>query len=53
MYDIYSNDQGTQFVSSQNPSIVRQITPPPMNYEEINNMPITEKIPSEKHCSAN
>ena len=53
MYDIDSDDEGTKFVLGRNPFIVRQITPPPMNDEEIKNSPIIEKIPSERHCSIN
>ena len=39
MYDLDSDDEGIEFVSSRTPFIVRQITPPPMNDEEINNSP--------------
>ena len=35
MYNLYSDDESIEFVSMLNPSIVRQITPPPMNEEEI------------------
>ena len=53
MYGIDSDDEGIEFVSIQTPSIIIKITPPPMNDEEINNSPITEKIPPERHCSVN
>jgi hypothetical protein len=53
MYDIDFDDEGTEFVSSQTPSIVRQITPLRINDEEINSSPITEKIPSKRHCFVN
>jgi hypothetical protein len=49
MYDIDSNDEGTEFISSQTPSIVIKSTPPPMNDEEINISPITEKNYSKRH----
>jgi hypothetical protein len=49
MYDIDFDDEGTTFVSSQTPSIIRQISPPVMNDEKINNSPITEKISSQRH----
>ena len=52
MYDIDYDDEGA-FVSSHTPFIVRQITLPPMNDEEINNSPIIDKIPSERHCFVN
>ena len=53
MYNLDYDDEGTEFVSIRTPSVVRQITPPPMNEEEINNSPVTEKIPFERHCFAN
>ena len=53
MYNLNFDDEGTEFVSNQTPSIVTKITLPPMNEEEINNSPITEKIPFERHYSAN
>ena len=53
MYDIDSNDEGSKFVSSRTPSIVRQITPPLVNDKEIKILPITKKIYSERHCSVN
>ena len=49
MYNLDSNDEGTKFVSIQTPSGVRQITPPPMNEEEINSSLVTNKIPSKRH----
>ena len=51
MYAIDFDDEGTEFVSRRTPFIVRQITSPPMNDEEINNSPIIEETPSERHCS--
>ena len=44
MYDTDPDDEGTEFISSQTPSIVIKSTPPPMNDEEINNSPITKKF---------
>jgi hypothetical protein len=53
MYGIDYNDEGIVFVSSWTPSIIRKITPPLINDEEINSSPITEKISSERHFSVN
>ena len=53
MYDIDSDDVGAKLVSSQIPFIVRKITPPRRNDEEINNSSIIEKISSKRHCSIN
>ena len=53
IYGIDFDDEGIEYVSCQTSSTVRKITPPPMNDEEINNLLITDKIPSERYCSIN
>ena len=51
MYILDSNEEGSQFLSSNTPTIVRHDTPLLMHEEEINSSPISKKVPSERHST--
>ena len=53
LYNIDSDNEDTACSSSQTPSPIREITPPPKQGEEMEGSQATVKIPSEKHCSNN
>ena len=53
LYNIYSDNEDTAWPSSQTPSLIRKITPPPNHGEEMDSSQATINIPPEKHCSNN
>ena len=49
MYSLDIGEEGSKFLSSQTPTIVRHNTPLLMHEEEIGSLTITKKVPSEIH----
>ena len=49
MYNLDFGEEGSEFLSSHTPTIVKHNTPLLMQEEEVYNSPITKKVPFEKH----
>lgn len=49
MYSLNSGEEGSKFLSTHTPTVVRHYTPLLMHAEEIDNSPISKKLPSERH----
>ena len=49
MYSLDSGEEGSNFLSSHTPTIVRHNTPLLMDEEEVDSSPITKKVHSERH----
>ena len=51
MYSLDSGEEGSEFLSSHTPTVVRHDTPLPMHEEEIDSSPISKKVPFERHST--
>ena len=49
IYSLDSGEEGSKFLSSHTPTVVRHNTPILMHEKEVYSSPITKKVPSERH----